>query len=296
MRYAEAKRAVEYSNQGYANPAAAASSSSSIGAHDSMMSAPIPYDQLFPDQSEVNGAPVRDSYRQSSMPSSPDVRLSRIPSQEIQPVTPPPASSQPRRRPSLPSPPKVHGSSKPLSAAEEKARLRAQYEAEEAEAGTAANGVVPDTRASGSHSRRPTQSSVSDPHSSFLENAPHLNDPMTLSRDPTIKQGKQRATHSGTPPPLLPKPPSDYIEETQAEDERLRTQLDENNPSALMHEEPRARSPFEFSLSMRPFSPFDAGLSNVGHQDMFTGMGSSQNYSETPVPVPPLPPKIPISQ
>lgn len=54
LRYKEAKRAVEY-NQGLGNSAiASSSSSSSMGDHDAIpsnRSAPIPYDQLFPDQS-----------------------------------------------------------------------------------------------------------------------------------------------------------------------------------------------------------------------------------------------------
>ncbi|KAH7107702.1 hypothetical protein BKA62DRAFT_649965 [Auriculariales sp. MPI-PUGE-AT-0066] len=39
-------------------------------------------------------------------------------------------------------------------------------------------------------------------------------------RDPTIKQGKQREIHVGPPPPLAPRPPADYLEETIRRDTR----------------------------------------------------------------------------
>jgi hypothetical protein len=221
----------------------------------------------------MNGSmTAREFYRTSSITAS---SLSRSPSTNYDPraVSPSPSTQYSRHRPSLPPPPNSPNSARPLNAAEEKARLRAQYEAEEAEA-AGAGGPVP------SGSLDPYYSGVD-----YMPPPPETppNETTVLSRDPTIKQGKQRASNNTTPPPLLPKPPSNYIQETQAEDERIRTQLDENDTSALLTEDERSQSPFQYALDIRPFSPFEAELSfsNIIVRDSD--------------PVPPLPPKIPIS-
>lgn len=292
LRYAQAKKAVEAN---YVMPPKI----------DSEMvtsqGGPIPYDQLFPEArmtsmfphitsvylscltaSSTNGSSssAHDSYRTSNATAT-SSSLSRSGSSreyvERSPASPPPANL-PRRRPSLPTPPGPPGiapTSRPLSAAEEKALLKARYEAEEVD--TIAEADEPEASGSGLQSMRDSYPEGIISHYTRQSYAPS-----SLSRDPTIRLGKQRAVTSTTPPPLMPKPPSDYIQETQAADLRIRSQLDDSNASSLLHEPERAQSPFKFSLDMRPFSPFDVGLTNI-----------TMN-TDIP-PVPPVPPKIPIS-
>ncbi|KAG8738613.1 hypothetical protein FRC10_006645 [Ceratobasidium sp. 414] len=121
---------------------------------------------------------------------------------------------------------------KPLSAVEEKARLRAQYEAE-------ANGHAVNGGGASDEPPPPSFESHYQPQHSFappganggpaLEPTPNGGG---LQRDPTISWGKKRATqtpappeeaapYSGfvpppPPPPLMPKPPATYIQETIA--------------------------------------------------------------------------------
>ena len=139
----------------------------------------------------------------------------------------------------LQTPPRVSGSRAPpvpptmngvkhLTAAEEKARLRAKYEAEDR---ASANGHAPE--------------------------AP-------LSRHPYASATPMR--ESLPPPPLLPRPPVEYIQETQEADLRgryfdslgvgLANALDSFAPLPAQVASP-ASNP---RLEMRPFSPFDAGL------------------------------------
>jgi len=93
----------------------------------------------------------------------------------------------------------------PLTAAEEKARLRAQYAAED----QTMNG----TGASSSVDTPPRPTTASSIASSAA-----------LSRDPSISRGKQKAPPPEVPPvppPLMPRPPMEYIQETQEQDEML---------------------------------------------------------------------------
>jgi len=71
--------------------------------------------------------------------------------------------------------------------------------------------------------------------------------------------------------------------------------MDDPDASVLLLEETETSSPVEYALAIRPFSPFDAGLSTLGHHDSYFSVGSPQDHSESTPPVPPLPPKIPIS-
>ncbi|CEL55832.1 hypothetical protein RSOLAG1IB_01844 [Rhizoctonia solani AG-1 IB] len=120
---------------------------------------------------------------------------------------------------------------KPLSAAEEKARLRAQYEAE-------ANGT---SVGGSSHEPPPPEYGLPPSRQATITSPPERNATLTpsnfsdggssvgatLQRDPTISWGKRRATQTPAPveggstfvappppPPLLPKPPVSYIQET----------------------------------------------------------------------------------
>ena len=126
-----------------------------------------------------------------------------------------------------PVPPMQNGF-RPLTAAEEKAQLRAKYEAEEQTA-SSINGHAAD--------------------------APPSRHPYATAT-PT----------SGTPPPLMPRPPVEYIQETQEADIRgryydslgvgLASALDTLTPAPA-----RMASPVsDPRLDVRPFSPFDVGL------------------------------------
>lgn len=87
------------------------------------------------------------------------------------------------------------------------------------------------------------------------------------------------------PPPLAPRPPADYIEETEQEDARsqaedhVMTTLDSMIPSLSTG---GRDSRVDFGLPFRPFSPLDLGM-DVGQK------GNHHQFS-----APPLPPKVPV--
>lgn len=90
--------------------------------------------------------------------------------------------------------------------------------------------------------------------------------PSTLRRDPSISQGKRRAMpgeEPGPPPPLAPKPPAEYIQETEL-------------MSATGGGDSGNRN--SFGLEIRPVSPLDLSFDQQNMQ----------------FERPPLPPKLPI--
>ncbi|KAF9268052.1 hypothetical protein L218DRAFT_954446 [Marasmius fiardii PR-910] len=113
-----------------------------------------------------------------------------------QPTTPPRAASPPHNshRPT-PSPPSASGS-RPLTAAEEKAMLRARYESE--------NSAHPPT----------TNGYTNGIHNAPLSPAYSYKVTPPTSPSPPV-------TSPEVPPPLMPRPPADYIKETQEEDARV---------------------------------------------------------------------------
>ncbi|EIN06986.1 hypothetical protein PUNSTDRAFT_135687 [Punctularia strigosozonata HHB-11173 SS5] len=117
------------------------------------------------------------------------------------------------------------GGFKPLTAAEEKARLKAQYEAEDRQSGAS--------------------SSSGPPPSQYASIPP--------------------------PPPLMPRPPKEYIQETQAANARSQQGHDLADVAGLSSATP------QIDLTMRPFTPFTPGFDTV---------------SPPPGPPPPLPPKV----
>jgi hypothetical protein len=142
----------------------------------------------------------------------------------------------PPRRPSVhQSPPPPIGGSSILSAVEEKARLKAMYEAEERQ-GSAPNGSPP------------------------------------LSFDySTMRQGATDTVNVGSPPPLMPRPPAEYIQETQEEDARVRDSVAEHDIAhSKIQNIPR-------ELGIGTFTPFR--------------VRSLNGISDPPGPPPPLPPK-----
>ena len=148
--------------------------------------------------------------------------------QQLEQEHPTPSQTPPRVNGSRapPVPPTLNGF-KPLTAAEEKAQLRAKYATEEQ---GMANGHALDALPS----RHPYASAT------------------PMSEPP--------------PPPLLPRPPVEYIQETQEADIRgryydtlgvgLAGALDSFAPLPARIISPASNS----HLEMRPFSPFDAGL------------------------------------
>ncbi len=77
------------------------------------------------------------------------------------------------------------------------------------------------------------------------------------------------------PPPLMPRPPAEYIQETQEEDERVSRMVHEDGALALDDDEDVLPHPngngSATEVDIKPFPPFSAGFTNV--------------------PPPPLPPK-----
>ncbi|KAI6043324.1 hypothetical protein EDC04DRAFT_2652439 [Pisolithus marmoratus] len=127
-------------------------------------------------------------------------------------------------------PPILNGK-KPLTAAEEKALLKAKYEAE----------------ARGSNNG-------GSAHGHGLSN----NSYSSTSYHPYVNGG----TSQDSPPPLMPRPPAEYIQETQEEDLRGRY-YDVIGVEEALQGIPTMRplSPIRNPhLEVRPFSPFDVGL------------------------------------
>lgn len=148
-------------------------------------------------------------------------------------------SSSPGRSPSSagagsrPTPvPPASGSSRVLTAVEEKALLRAKYEARDG--GNTRKSPPPPTIPNGSTS---------------VTNG--------ITTTPVISPS--------TPPPLMPRPPVEYIKETQEEDARL-SRLNGQMPILDGGPLPRSNSisssspPSGVALDIKPFTPFRAGF------------------------------------
>ncbi|KAH8107088.1 hypothetical protein BXZ70DRAFT_1003970 [Cristinia sonorae] len=141
-------------------------------------------------------------------------------------------------------------SSQPLSAAEEKARLRAAYEAQDAQAQarTSPSPPPPNPYAMNMYNPpSPTPSSQSHSHGHGML--------------PMVPNGSHNRSGSLTtsglppPPPLAPRPPREYIEETRQEDARTSAAIQaiDYNPGIVGGPE----------LTMKPFTPFTPGFDVV---------------------------------
>ncbi|KAG6888149.1 hypothetical protein C0995_010318 [Termitomyces sp. Mi166 len=153
------------------------------------------------------------------------------------------SSRGPRPPPPIPSSP-----GRVLTAAEEKALLKAQYAAQEARAKQAEQQQQPPPPPF-EYGGGPSQ-----PISSVA----------LASSTPPL------------PPPLMPRPPAEYIQETQEEDARVSKVAMNDNISfddGLEHPIPLKPQNGAPQMDVRPFSPFNAG------------------FDQTAVPPPPLPPK-----
>ncbi|GLB34522.1 hypothetical protein LshimejAT787_0200870 [Lyophyllum shimeji] len=159
--------------------------------------------------------------------------------------SPPPGARSPRPTPAPPTSP-----GKILTAAEEKALLKARYAAEEAR--VKQQQQQPQAQEHLAGPSRPTSTAV------------HIQ-PRSPSSPPP-------------PPPLMPRPPAEYIQETQEEDARVSMFASNGTIPAedlLAHPLPLKPSanPGTPPLDMKPFSPFVAG------------------FEHSIPPPPPLPPK-----
>ncbi|KAG6868808.1 hypothetical protein C0993_010106 [Termitomyces sp. T159_Od127] len=149
-------------------------------------------------------------------------------------------SRGPRPPPAVPSSP-----GRVLTAAEEKALLKAQYAMQDARAMQQQQQTPPSPNYNAGPSR-PTSSAV------LLNSTP-------------------------PPPPLMPRPPVEYIQETQEEDARVaRVAMNDDLPldDGLKHPIPlKPQNTGAPQMDVRPFSPFSAG------------------FDHAMTPPPPLPPK-----
>lgn len=213
------------------------------------------------------------------------------------------ASSSSYARPP-PEPPMSADGSRKLTAAEEKALLKAQYAAERPISRTP---PAPPPRVKSppiSPSPDTNRSPTTVPIASYLSPSSTGSDDY-LRRDPSISQGKQKASDllqsriPGTtpppPPPLAPRPPKEYIDQTRAEDAKIRrmtqdvtsiSELDSNSASSTqipplqINANNHALNGDNFSLGLRPFSPLDLGLDTTSlSQTMYS---SPQTSTSTP--------------
>jgi hypothetical protein len=228
-----------------------------------------------------------------------DVAASSLHNQVGSPSTipsssPPGYDDDPYQPPPIP-PMNGNGSARPLNAMEEKAMLRAQYAAEDAqrqqspapppEPVQSAPPPVPirSTTSESAHSLIPSRPTL-DTRDSSKSSSPGITSPVTdepLLRDPSISWGKKKATlpRTPTPPPLMPRPPVEYIEETQVQDAMMVSreggEVDEVEDDDNWPDE--GISPASIPLDIQPFTPFVV------------------SFATRPFEVPPpLPPKVPL--
>jgi hypothetical protein len=183
-----------------------------------------------------------------------------------------------------------------LSAAEEKALLKAKYEAEET--------------TSTVHQRQQDQQSPPISPSSPESLA------FTRGEAPGLREQRQAASAATStppqdPPPLRPRPPASYIQETAEEDARLQDELANgqlstttNGPTASVQASVAVDASAgaiglgddTFGL-LRPTSPFAVGWESIAARSAGTGTNASTNgfgSSLPPSSPPPLPPKVPL--
>ncbi|KAI0780545.1 hypothetical protein BD413DRAFT_607828 [Trametes elegans] len=133
--------------------------------------------------------------------------------------SPPPRGSQfmsgPRGRPppTPPTSPNAPGSGRPLTAAEEKARLRAMYDAEERAQRSPPPVHVPPPGVQVPYSSPPPSNGYHSVETTERGSSTPSPAPTAVPRTPP------------PPPPLAPKPPREYIEETRQEDLRTVAKL-----------------------------------------------------------------------
>ena len=210
------------------------------------------------------------------------------------------------RSPPIPPNPTQPGLQRMLSAAEEKALLKAKYEAEEQPAGSPPLPVSP--RRQHEYSSPPRTPPMSSPIRSEL---PILRDQRQVVAAPVLSTPPQ------TPPPLLPRPPASYIRETAEEDARLQDELANGKLSVtaavangVTTETATLPVPVAtlrsgvgddegnsaFGLLRRSTLPFTSGWGSMEAHKPGAGTNMSTNGigSSPPSSPPPRPPKVPL--
>ena len=227
-----------------------------------------------------------------------------------------------------PEPPTYAGETRPLTAAEEKALLQARLAAEQP---VGAGPPAPPPRLKSP----PPSGSPRPPYLTYQSTGSSVSD--ITPRDPSISAGKKKAASStnlptlgglgrapsktappplpmvvpATPPPLAPRPPKEYIQQTQEEDAKIRRLT--SDPTAFseaLREEQRARtnsmgvppvpvtvpgSPTqsawlppggagylaspqaEFGLGLRPFSPIDFSIDGLNNSNRSSNPPTNAN-------------------
>ncbi|KAJ4478204.1 hypothetical protein J3R30DRAFT_3290526 [Lentinula aciculospora] len=173
----------------------------------------------------------------------------------------PPRQASPVQLKSRPAPAPPSSTARILTAAEEKAMLRARFEAEDSAQSHSTPPITPPPHINGYN------------HANSYTNGMHAG-PSTPSALPTL-------IPPPAPPPLAPKPPASYIQETQEEDARVSRYVNSGAPIPDLDNYPipggsisrntsaRAAS----GLDMHPFTPFSSG---------FDGGMNSKNIGLTP--------------
>jgi hypothetical protein len=273
--------------------AAAAGQQSALSPHTAT-SPPSDYYTATGTHAGVNGSGLRESTADGGLPppwhpTSPVVQSGLPPHlRSRSPPVPPPNPAQP-------------GAPRMLSAAEEKAQLKAKYDTEQQS--TSSQPVSPLGQQE-YHSSPGATPSPGKPSPTPIE--------LTLSRDQ-----RQAAVPTSapplTPPPLLPRPPASYIQETAEEDARLQDELANGQLSAVPNGTTTTTAKVSPSVSpteagtftlgdddafglLRPSSPFTVGWDPISARTAGAGADPGMNGlgSSSPSSPPPLPPKVPL--
>ena len=204
------------------------------------------------------------------------------------------------RSPPLPPSPTQPGQQRTLSAAEEKALLKARYAAEE----QAQPQPIPPRRQDEYNSPPRTP-----PTAGLL--------PSPMQSEPPISTDQRQISPPRSPPPLLPRPPASYIRETAEEDARLQDELATGKLSAIAVEANGTTTETvtlpvsvaaagasvgndegekAFGLSRRPTLPITSGWGSTEARNIGAGTNVSTNGigSSLPSAPPPRPPKVPL--
>jgi len=202
------------------------------------------------------------------------------------------------RSPPLPPSPTQPGQRRILSAAEEKALLKAKYEAEE----QAPPSITPRRQDEYNSPRTPSTTGLL---------------PSPIRSQPPISRDQRQISPPRSPPPLLPRPPPSYIRETAEEDARLQGELANGKLSAIAVEANGTTSETvtlpvsvaaagtgfgndegdeAFGLSRRPTLPLTSGWGSMEARTTGAGTKVSTNGigSSLPSTPPPRPPKVPL--
>jgi hypothetical protein len=173
--------------------------------------------------------------------------------------------------------PSFAGPSSSSSTMYEKEMLRGRHESQDSADGVSSSSPPksPPTRASRSIPVPPATGN-SRPLTAAEEKAQlrrkYMSEDQTPQSPTSNGTGPPNASSASSPPPLMPKPPKEYIRETREEDARVSRMADINNPASVMNGHQLTPSPSNDGFGLSPTSP----------------------TTSSPGPPPPLPPKVPL--